>query len=245
MMNIRIYQINLDRDEAGIAFESLGQMKRYQGSEHVRSEIYDKVYDGSVDADGLEEVFERFNKLPVDSYYGRSLSVSDVVEVESSESIAPGFYYCDSIGFKSIAFEPAKTRDNIGRNLRVVLCEPGQLAREIRIGTSLKDLQTVVEGLIEPFYPFDEPVCIVCNDEGKFNGMQPNRAVYDQDGKIMDVIFGPFFICDCRGEDFGSLSQEQIDKYLEQFRFPEMLFKDQDGIHAVKYDPERDAGLER
>ena len=129
--------------------------------------------------------------------------------------------------------------------IRVVLCEPGELARVADIGTSLSDLQAVVDGLIEPFYPFEESVCIVCNDEGKFNGMKPNRAVYDQDGKIMDIIFGPFCICDCSGEDFGSLSQEQIDRYMEQFNYPEMFFKGPEGIEAVMYIPERDAGLER
>ena len=129
--------------------------------------------------------------------------------------------------------------------IRVVLCEPGELARVADIGTSLSDLQAVVDGFIEPFYPFEEPVCIVCNDEGKFNGMKPNRAVYDQDGKIMDIIFGPFFICDCSGEDFGSLSQEQIDGYMEQFNYPEIFFKGPEGIEAVRYVPERDASLER
>lgn len=41
------------------------------------------------------------------------------------------------------------------------------------IGTELSDLQRVVGGLIEPYYPFEEQVCIVCNDEGKYNGMRP------------------------------------------------------------------------
>ena len=56
--------------------------------------------------------------------------------------------------------------------IRVVLCEPGRLARTVEIGTELADLQKAVGGgLIETYYPFEEEVCIVCNDEGKFNGI--------------------------------------------------------------------------
>ena len=61
--------------------------------------------------------------------------------------------------------------ENKREPIRVVYCEPGRLARVKEIGTELKDLQQAVGGgLIEPFYPFMEEVCIVCNDEGKFNG---------------------------------------------------------------------------
>ena len=51
------------------------------------------------------------------------------------------------------------------KKIKVVLLEPGKLARTAEIGTSIEDLQNAVDGLIEPFYPFEEQVCIVCNDE--------------------------------------------------------------------------------
>ena len=125
--------------------------------------------------------------------------------------------------------------------IRVVYCEPGQLARITEIGTELANLQQAVGGgLIEPFYPFMEKVCIVCNDEGKFNGMRPCRAVYGEDGKMMDIIFGPFFICDCSGEEFASLSDEQLERYANQFRYPENYLRINGEITAIKYDPTRD-----
>lgn len=124
--------------------------------------------------------------------------------------------------------------------IRVVYCEPGQLARITEIGTELADLQQAVGGLIETYYPFEEAVCIVCNDEGKFNGMRPCRAVYGEDGKMMDIIFGPFFICDCSGEEFASLSDEQLERYANQFRYPENYLRINGEIKAIKYDPTRD-----
>ena len=121
--------------------------------------------------------------------------------------------------------------------IKVVYVEPGRLARTAEIGTELSDLQAAVGGWIETFYPFEEEVCIVCDDEGKFDGALPNRAVRDGDGKIVDIIFGPFFICDCSGEEFGSLTDEQIKKYTEMFRLPERFYRFEDFLKAEEYDP--------
>ena len=84
------------------------------------------------------------------------------------------------------------TMEENRETIRVVYLEPGRLARTIELGTELTALQRAVGGLIEACYPFDEPVCIVCNDEGKINGMRPCRAVYGEDGRVSDIIFGPF-----------------------------------------------------
>ena len=96
--------------------------------------------------------------------------------------------------------------------MKVVICEPGMLARAAEIGTTLEDLQKAVGGLIEAVYPYDDPVAIVCNEEGQINGMPLNRSLRDGDGKIYDIIAGPFFVCGLGEEDFCSLSDEQIGK---------------------------------
>ena len=76
------------------------------------------------------------------------------------------------------------------KKIKVVLLEPGKLARTAEIDASLAGMQKVVDGLIEPFYPFEEQVCIVCNEESKINGMRPNRSVKNDDGVMVDFIFG-------------------------------------------------------
>lgn len=53
----------------------------------------------------------------------------------------------------------------------------------------------------------------------------------------MDIICGPFFICDCRTERFASLSKEQLERYTDQFRNPEHFFKVGMDIMAVPYEP--------
>ena len=99
-------------------------------------------------------------------------------------------------------------------------------------------MQKVVGGLIEPFYPFEEQVCIVCNEESKINGMRPNRSVKNDDGVMVDFIFGPAFICDCRGENLDSLSDEQIDRYGKMFRYPEHLARVNGTLFGIPYRPQ-------
>ncbi len=242
MMDIRIYQINLDRDDEGVAFNSLYHMK--QKSAVIKPEWYDKVYEGTVEASDLDDVFEIFNFDQPEEYGGRGVYVSDIIEVVRSDDVTPGFYFCDSIGFKKIEFDPEKKQEAMSKTITVVKVEPGKLARTAEIETSLEGLQRAVGGMIETFYPFEEQVCIVCNDEGKLNGMQPCRAVYGDEHQLMDIVFGPFFICDCSGEDFGSLSPKQIEKYTEMFRQPEHFYRKNGEIITVPYEP-RPQGLDR
>lgn len=126
------------------------------------------------------------------------------------------------------------------KKIKVVLLEPGKLARIVEIGTSLEDLQKVVDGMIEAYYPFEEQVCIVCNDEGKINGMLPNRSVKNEDGVMVDFICGPAFICDCRGESFDSLSDEQIGRYSKMFRYPEHLARLNGQLIGIPFNPQRE-----
>ena len=82
-MNIAIYQIDPDRDENNVTFLNYENLERFQGSAALRSEIYDKVFEGEVECGTLEEVYQMFNLDHPDGYRGRSLSVSDVVDRKS------------------------------------------------------------------------------------------------------------------------------------------------------------------
>ena len=61
--------------------------------------------------------------------------------------------------------------------------------------------------------------------------------MYERGKEILDIIAGPCFICDCSGEDFGSLSEEQLRKYAEKFRYPEQFVRINEEIHAIPYKP--------
>ena len=210
-------------------------LKKTMGTDTPDSTIYDRVFDGEIHGTSPEDVYARFNWDLPSGYRGRSLSVSDVVEIGEGAEVEPGFYFCESIGFKKVDFDAslASVRED---KITVVFLEPGKLARIEQIDASLEGLQGAVGGYIEAMYPFEEQVCVICNEEGKINGIPWNRAIR-MDGQILDVIAGPFFICDCRGENFGSLSAEPQRRYLKLFKYPERVMTINGEIASIPYNP--------
>ena len=124
--------------------------------------------------------------------------------------------------------------------MKVILLEPGKLARVTEIKPNLRDMQAVVRGDIEPAYFFDDPVCLVVNEEGKINGMRLNRGVYDDQKQLVDIIAGPAFLCRDAGDHFASLTDEQIKKYTEQFKYPERFIRVDGEIKGIKFKPEKE-----
>ena len=107
--------------------------------------------------------------------------------------------------------------------MTVVACYPGKPARIIRIENTLEAMQAFVGGYIQAIYPFEDEVGIVCNEEGKLNGLDLNRALYDENGKIYDIVAGVFFVCGLGDDDFISLTPEQQEKYLALYQHPQMF----------------------
>ena len=84
---------------------------------------------------------------------------------------------------------------NDDKKLEVIWVQPMREPQLIEIDNDLESMQELVDGYIEEYMPFEDDAAIVCNEEGKMMGLAPNRAIYDQDGHIQEVICGSFFIC--------------------------------------------------
>ena len=123
------------------------------------------------------------------------------------------------------------------KKLDVLLVEPGQYARMTTIDAGLKSLQAAVGGDIEAAYFFHDPVALVCQEEGKINGSELNRAVRDADGEILDIIAGKFFICGLGEEDFTSLPEGLKKKYEDMFHQPETFLKMGRSIISIPIEP--------
>ena len=65
----------------------------------------------------------------------------------------------------------------------------------------------------------------VYNDDGKLMGLPLNRALWDEDGLMYDVIAGTFLVVGLGEEDFVSLSPEMAQKYEQLFHQPEAFLK--------------------
>lgn len=109
--------------------------------------------------------------------------------------------------------------------MKVLLVEPGKVPRPVEIGNTLEDMQNVVGGLIQAVYPFEEPVALICNEEGKLLGLPLNRSLRDEEGQVYDIVAGTFFLCAAPpdSEHFESLSEGQLVHYQELFRTPELF----------------------
>ena len=125
--------------------------------------------------------------------------------------------------------------------MRVIVCKPDEYAEVVEIEDSLESMQNMVGGLIEEYMPWDDEVAIICNEEGKMNGLPFNRAIRDEYGTIQDVIAGDFFICyaPIESERFLSMPPELEEKYLKKFEMPERFYRDNGFIIAKKWEPVR------
>lgn len=112
--------------------------------------------------------------------------------------------------------------------MKILIVEPGQHPRSAVIDGSLKSMQETVGGYIQAIYPFDDPVAIVCDEEGLFKDTQWNRIISEE-----CAIKGTFFICGLSKEDFTDLPDDLIEKYTQRFYQPEVFVRTVRGIKVI------------
>lgn len=103
--------------------------------------------------------------------------------------------------------------------LKMLLVKPKCEPEVIEVDNKIEALQSLVGGYLEtitmlvPIYHI-----IVCNEEGKFKSLPPNRYIG------CDVIVGNFFITTSREGDFASLSEEDIEVLMELYSLKSTVF---------------------
>lgn len=107
------------------------------------------------------------------------------------------------------------------KRIRGVYVEVGKEPRVIEFEDTLEEKQRLVGGYIQMVCPrlHDDTAVVICNEEGKLLCLEPNRELFDEFGRIYAVLRGNFFIIDAPidSDEFGSLSDEQIDKYIKMY----------------------------
>lgn len=202
--------------------------------------------DGSIDRHDLESMVREVNAsevLPKDQ-------LSDnVYHYDSQDQVFElAGKYEERMAVKEAAQEYG-TQEKAD-TMTVLFVEPNKYPEVKEIGTDLESLQQAVGGNIEVTYPFEDNVGLVVNEEGKINGMPLNRAVRDEDGGVTDIVAGSFLVVGLTEDSFGSLTQEQIGKFEQEFHQPEAFVKMGKGVMAIsipddvvkEMDKERDRG---
>ena len=80
-MNIRVYQINPNRDTYQVQYHSFADMRKRTGQSQPDPAIYDRVFTGDVDCDTPEAVFRLFKLTGHRLNCGHAITVSDIVEL--------------------------------------------------------------------------------------------------------------------------------------------------------------------
>lgn len=248
-MNVRIYQINMKRDVNNVAFMNYENLPKFQGSSEIDSSLYDKVFEGEVNCFTLEKLYEIFNQEHPAGYQGRSMSVSDVVEIIDGNTGKSYFQFCDSFGFQEISFEPEKTQVSDRflslanqEKISVLFVPVGKSPVVKEIPYTYEAMKALVGGGgLDEYMPFEDDTAIVCNRDGKQDNLPMNRAVYKEGKEVADIIQGDFFIArsNIADEKYDSLTNEQILKYKRLFRYPERFHETAHGIEIESFKPDR------
>lgn len=97
--------------------------------------------------------------------------------------------------------------------IKVIKVEPGKKPYVDEIQDTYKAIHEYIGGYIEYVY-LDGEADIICDEEGKFKGLTPNRYIHNKN----EVLVGKFLIV---GDDHlggeRSLTEEEIEKYLKEF----------------------------
>ena len=138
------------------------------------------------------------------------------------------------------------TKNDEKEMLRVILCKPDEVAEVVELEDDLESMQALVGGYIQEYMPFTggdpryDDVAIICNEEGKMMRLPPNRAIKDEDGRVMDIIAGSFFICyaPIESERFLSMPEDLEEEFRKRYELPEMFYRTGTDLISVKYEPE-------
>ena len=120
--------------------------------------------------------------------------------------------------------------------MNVLVVEPMKKPYMKDIDSGLHSLQQEVGGYIEAIYPYEDLVGLVCNEEGKMEGLPLNRAIYSKSGEMFDIIAGTFLIVGLSGDNFAELSSELAEKYAKLFETPELFYSMNGRIEVQKVD---------
>lgn len=84
--------------------------------------------------------------------------------------------------------------------ITILMIRAGEPPEEMTIENTLEAKQKLVGGYIEMYYlPTDDDAVIICNEEGKINGLPLNRGIFDEKKRLVEIIAGDFFFVTPRG----------------------------------------------
>lgn len=123
--------------------------------------------------------------------------------------------------------------------LTVVIVKVGQHPYTTIISNEIIAFQQQVGGYIQ-ILQLDKHTALICDEEGKLKGSQPNRGLVI-DGQLVDVIHGTFILIATHPNtrEFTSMSDEQAANLVNQYWHPEEFDVFNGQLIAIPIVPDR------
>ncbi len=192
-----------------------------QGGLDVFTDTYDVMYE-FMPIDGRTDEFGQYMRSTLQEcarHYDPNVRYLWHDGLEDAKATLSCFY--NVIQDRGWTVEPEEITEP--STVKAVLVEPGKPGRAVEIAPTLESLQQAVGGYIEEVHPFDESrLVLICNEEGKMMGLPQNRAFYDRNGELTDIICGSFLVAGIERENVASLTERQLAKMLDYFQSPEI-----------------------
>ncbi len=102
-MKIKLYQIAPEEEQCSLLYCNFQVSAK---GKQIDASHYECVYEGEFQTVHPEIIYEIFNTNLLSDYRGRSMTTSDVLEIEENGKIR--FLFCDSFGFKKCKFDTTK-----------------------------------------------------------------------------------------------------------------------------------------
>ena len=91
--------------------------------------------------------------------------------------------------------------------ITIVVKHPGQEPKMVVVDNELDVFQGIVDGNIEIAGYIDTNMMVICNEEGKLRGMQPNIWIHRRWHEV-DTIVGTVFAVKYDGEEFVDMTED-------------------------------------
>lgn len=108
---------------------------------------------------------------------------------------------------------PKKSEKTTKKKIRVLVFPVGKPPEEREIDGDLEGIYAITGSPMQVVPYLGGTVDLYCNEEGKLNGMPPNRSVWDG----ADIIFGDFFFARQDGENMGPITDDDIRSLKAEF----------------------------
>ncbi len=113
---------------------------------------------------------------------------------------------------------------------KIIVARPGEKAYVTELRPEYDYLKKLIGGPLEITYPFSDEVAVICDECGKLKGKMPNRLLHGKHSRVTadcdvedDTYAGTILILgsDLDSEDFTSLTDAQIDLYMDIYGEPQ------------------------